>query len=718
MSVSIIKGTNKKPVASQQIADVFASNTELDGNLYLGYPILGTPEGRYAIDALWLSPKYGIVIFDLVEGRDAGQYQERQDSAVNLLEARLKVHKDLVKRRTLLTPIHAYTFAPAATKDESSDETLLASNEQLYDAISQIPEWLPEDLYLFERLLSAIQNISTIRKSRTARKITFQESRGARLKSLEDSIATLDTHQSQAVVETAEGVQRIRGLAGSGKTIVLALKAAYLHAQHPEWTIAVTFNTRSLKGQFQRLINTFCIEQTGEEPDWRALRILNAWGAPGGRERDGIYHQFCNAVSRPYYDFRSAKAQFGAGNEFKGACEQVVRDCPQPSTQYDAILVDEAQDFPPVFLRLCYEFLSVEKRLVYAYDELQSLSGEALPPPEEIFGNDSNNNPRVTLTARGSGSPRHDILLEKCYRNSRPVLVTGHALGFGIYREKPANATTGLVQMFDYPSLWEDVGYEVKSGALEGDSEVVLRRTAKSSPPFLENHSSIDDLVQFKRFDNQSEQNRWVADEIEKNVTQEDLRCEDIIVINSNPLETRDKVGPIRKDLFNRGINSHLAGVDTSPDIFFSSDEESITFTGIYRAKGNEAGMVYIINSDDFQSSTYNLARARNRLFTAITRAKAWVRVLGVGSQMSRLQEEFNRLKDMNFELRFRYPTEEERKKLEIIHRDMTTEEKKRLTNRKKNLEKLVLEMEQGDISIEDLDDDTLERLRNLLRTS
>ena len=36
--------------------------------------------------------------------------------------------------------------------------------------------------------------------------------------------------QGRAVIETVEGVQRIRGLAGSGKTIVLALKAAYLHA--------------------------------------------------------------------------------------------------------------------------------------------------------------------------------------------------------------------------------------------------------------------------------------------------------------------------------------------------------------------------------------------------------------------------------------------------------------------------------------------------------
>ena len=38
-------------------------------------------------------------------------------------------------------------------------------------------------------------------------------------------IRSPDMLQSKAVIETVDGVQRIRGLAGSGKTIVLALKA-------------------------------------------------------------------------------------------------------------------------------------------------------------------------------------------------------------------------------------------------------------------------------------------------------------------------------------------------------------------------------------------------------------------------------------------------------------------------------------------------------------
>ena len=83
--------------------------------------------------------------------------------------------------------------------------------------------------------------------------------------------------------------------------------------------------------------------------------------------------------------------------------------------------------------------------------------------------------------------------------------------------------------------------------------------------------------------------------------------------INTDPLTTRANLGPIRKALLDDNISSHLAGVDTSADLFFMSGAESVTFTVIHRAKGNEAGMVYIVNAQECQSSTYNLARVRNR---------------------------------------------------------------------------------------------------------
>ncbi len=96
--------------------------------------------------------------------------------------------------------------------------------------------------------------------------------------------------------------------------------------------------------------------------------------------------------------------------------------------------------------------------------------------------------------------------------------------------------------------------------------------------------------------------------------------------------------GPLT--VFDKKINSELAGVSTSRDVF--SKTGSVTFTGVFRAKGNEAGMVYIINAHDcFRSySKAMLALNRNRLFTGITRSKGWVRVLGVGAAMAGLKTE------------------------------------------------------------------------------
>lgn len=716
-TVDIIKGTNNKPVASAALTEFFSQQEGLDGQLLLGYPIINSPDGRYPIDAIWISPKRGIIVFDLVEGNNLGEYEERQDDIANKLEARLKPYKDLTEKRRLRIDINCITFGPAIREKSKlrNSEYAVADTSNLTDVINAI-HWENADTTIYELTLSAIESISTIRSSRSKRIVERSDSRGAKLQNLENSIATLDNMQGKAVLETVDGVQRIRGLAGSGKTIVLALKAAYLHTQHPDWRIAVTFNTRSLKGQFHRLINNFCVEQTGEEPDWNMLKIVHAWGAPGGGEKDGIYHQFCRAQGVDYFDFGTAKIRFGPGHEFANVCKKALADASDPKPLYDAILVDEAQDFPVDFLRLCYEILPEPKRLVYAYDELQSLSGSSLPSPEDIFGTLPNGRPRVQFDGESELGQRQDIILNKCYRNSRPVLVTAHALGFGIYRKPTKNSGTGLVQMFDHPQLWKEVGYRVADGELAEGRKVRLRRTEETSPKFLEDHSPIDDLVQFVTFETRAEQAEWVAQAIKRNLELDELRHDDIVVINPDPLTTREQVGPIRRRLLEMGIASHTAGIDTTPDVFFQTDTQSVTFTGIYRAKGNEAGMVYIVNAQDCHSSAHNLATIRNRLFTAITRSKGWVRVVGVGDGMRELVKEFERTKAANFELDFTYPTAAQREQLKIVHRDISTYEKKRLETGQRALSEFIQDIDSGKLHVEDIDEDLRQKLRELLR--
>jgi superfamily I DNA and RNA helicase len=707
--LEVIPGSTKKQVSSKQLARALNDFDFQKAILYTGYPIIGTPEGPFAVDGLLLSRQHGVVIFDLVEGRDVGDYQARLDQAFLKLQAKLLNYTGLSKNRRFAVNISTICYAPAAfslvpSNDTNETAPLISDPKKLVDFISRINQETDSDTY--HLLVSAIQSITSIRARTRKRKTEKPDSRGAKAKVLEESISNLDSHQSSAVIQTIDGVQQIRGLAGSGKTIVLALKVAYLHAQHPDWKIIVAFNTRSLKGHLKRLITMFVLEQTGQEPDFENVHILNAWGAAGDSERAGVYYNFCLENGIPYLDFRSAR--YGSSNEpFNFACEKALASVNTPKEVYDAILIDEAQDLPPSFLQLCYFSLKPPKRLVYAFDELQSLNdSKGFPLPEELFGKNSDGTPRVTLREPVTPEePNPDIILEKCYRNSRPILVTAHALGFGIYR------TNGLVQMFEEPSLWEDIGYQVKEGELADGKRVRLARTSESSPLFLERHSPINDLIQMHRFANEAEQDEYLCKEILKNLSEDELNPEDIIVINSDAITTRNEVTNSRALLFEKGIKTELAGVSTKPDVFFNDD--SVTFTGIYRAKGNEAPMVYIMNAQHLAAG-YRLNINRNVLFTAITRSKAWVRIIGYGDKMDILVKEFEKVKQNGFELDFVYPTPEERQRLRIYYKsDKQKQDKRKI--RYAMLRKTLDAFEAGEIDFKDIPADVRVRLKELL---
>lgn len=700
--LNIVRGDLKnKPVSSSLLSKYFdAIKDKYEGTLYIGYPIIGTTQGGFQIDALLVTREKGVVIFNIIEGKELPvNYQEIQDECYTKLSSKLIQHKGLTNKRSLVVEISPVTFAPAYqnTRNIDIDYPVIHDEEGLYSFLDKI-EWAYNEY--FEELVSVLQTITSIRRGRSRDYVRKVDSRGAKLKKLEDSIANLDQRQSSAVIETVDGVQRIRGLAGSGKTIILALKVAYLHAKNPEWKIAVTFNTRALKGQFKKLITQFTYENINDEPNWDNIDIIHAWGTTSS---EGIYFNLCKEHNVEYLDFSSAQYA-SPGKEFEYVCEKAMKQISQYKAKYDLIVVDEAQDFSNSFLRICYNLLKSPKRLVYAYDELQSLNTKQMQSPEGIFGNDSSGKPIVSLENKAD-KPKEDIILYKCYRNSLEVLTSAHALGFGIFRNQ-------LVQMFDNSSLWNDIGYEVVGGKLGDGQMVELSRDEETSPQFLSEHSPIDDLLIFKDFRDNNEQVDYVVNEIVKNIREEELKLDDIIVINPDPYTTKKVVGVFRDKLFQKGINSSLAGVSSSPDIFYTDD--AITFTGIYRAKGNEAAMVYIINAQYCYTGS-DLAKKRNILFTAMTRSKAWVRVCGYGEAMKELKKEYLVVKNNTFKLNFRYPTAEEREHMNIVNRDMSTHEKNKIEKSSKNLKELFDDIINGKIQKEDLPKELREKLKKLL---
>ncbi len=104
------------------------------------------------------------------------------------------------------------------------------------------------------------------------------------------------------------------------------------------------------------------------------------------------------------------------------------------------------------------------------------------------------------------------------------------------------------------------------------------------------------------------------------------------------------------------GLQAHIPGQTSSRDEIFR--EGSIAITHIYRAKGNEAPVVFVVNSD-YCESPYGIKQRRNILFTAMTRSRAWTYVVGVGDRMDQICTELQKIKDDEFSLDFHYPTKE-----------------------------------------------------------
>jgi superfamily I DNA and RNA helicase len=239
LSLDVVYGESRDRLFAARLAEQVQS-AATEGTIYLGYPVLATADERVSIDALLVSREHGLVAFRIAEGlpqndADWDTCIDEQDRLYTALESNLQRHNSLRSRRRLALEIVTVTVFPSAVAPPEHEAN---SYYCALTDVSAILAGLPginEDIYT--ALQAALQRVTTIKPAKRRNEVSRADSRGAILKSIEKGIANLDQWQKQAAIESPDGPQRIRGLAGSGKTVVLALKAAYLHSQHPDWLI-------------------------------------------------------------------------------------------------------------------------------------------------------------------------------------------------------------------------------------------------------------------------------------------------------------------------------------------------------------------------------------------------------------------------------------------------------------------------------------------------
>lgn len=670
-----IIGTKVHDVAIDTLIDAIENVAEEDASFYVGYPVAATIEASVTVPALLISAKYGLVCFDVVpsaRSEDVAELKQRQRRVVLPLKSKLLSNPDLAGEDDLAFKVNAITFALSSDGSQILLDNRTATVENLPVALGQCS---PFDAKLLPSINAAIERVANIRPKSKRQIAKSPTSKGSILKRIESEIANLDSWQKAAAIETPDGPQRIRGLAGSGKTVVLALKAAYLHGEHPDWRIGVTFHTRALKQHLAGLIRRFYFDDFRDEPDQDRLMVVHSFGS---QSEIGIYSEICRNYGVPTRNFTYAKRLYGSSGAFQGVCAELLQIVEKdPRVIFDALLIDEAQDLPKEFLRLAY-LCTRDHRIAWAYDDLQNLGDYQMMSLKDTFGTDANGAPLVRLENLPK-KPRQDIILPKCYRNTPWALVTAHALGSGIYRSK-------LVQHPDDPILWSEIGYEVVEGELKLGSSVVLQRSPDASPKFLLELLQPEDAVMFLPFESDIAQFSGVAKMIKDDLSSGELYPHDIAVVFPNAIEAEKRGMVFRQFLADEGISSHMVGVTSSRDAF--TFEGQVALSGPYRAKGNEAPMVYVMDAD-FCAGGIELIKKRNILFTAITRSRGWVRICGQGEAMASLGAEFSALVANSYRLRFKMPTEEELRQMRTLYRDITATELKKADEFKRAFERL-----------------------------
>ncbi|HET7116398.1 MAG TPA: ATP-binding domain-containing protein, partial [Hanamia sp.] len=446
---------------------------------------------------------------------------------------------------------------------------------------------------------------------------------------------------------------------------VLALKAAIAHLRNPNAVIVYTFYTKSLYQYIQRLITRFYRQYDDKDPDWGKLKILHAWG---GISNPGIYYEACERHQSYYYNFELA-AQNDRSYPFNFACAELLKS--ELTPMYDYIFIDEGQDFPISFLKLCLR-LADKGKIVWAYDELQTIFQTKTPDISEV------------LDKSEYKGLEEDIILYKCYRNPREILIAAHAIGFGLYGKR-------IVQMIENKEYWQDIGYKVIEGEFKEGQRIVIERPQENSLETISKFFKKNEIVKFHVSDSVIEEVQQTVRNIEDDLEQ-GLLPDDILVIVLDDRNAKDYLSGIQKILASKNIKSNNIHSDKFNLKDFSLPNH-VTLSTVHKAKGNENYSVHIMGIDALYALDPTI-RQRNLMFTAMTRAKGWISLTGTGRNANLWCKEIITALSKFPNLEFTFPSSHE---LKIMKRDIK-ENAVRKSRQAKMLDDLLTEMSPEEI--------------------
>ncbi|WP_411976390.1 ATP-binding domain-containing protein [Sulfitobacter faviae] len=173
----------------------------------------------------------------------------------------------------------------------------------------------------------------------------------------------------------------------------------------------------------------------------------------------------------------------------------------------------------------------------------------------------------------------------------------------------------------------------------------------------------------------------WIATEVERFIGA-GLNPEDILIISLDDRHAKGYFRKITTFLSERGIASNNVIADPYNEPPFTISNK-VTLSTVYRAKGNEAALIFALGVESVSLRTRD---GRNKLFTAFTRTKAWLRVSGISTGAKRVMKELAEAGNNTPYIRFVMPDPAE---IDTIQRGFSKKQQIAQAARKKYLESL-----------------------------
>lgn len=436
------------------------------------------------------------------------------------------------------------------------------------------------------------------------------------LEKVKKNIVLFDGDQTRFIYrEFSNKIVTIQGLSGTGKTELLLHKLKDIYLKEKNSKIFFTCHSVALANTLkERVPSFFNFMKVDEQIEWKKrLWVSRAWGS----QKDinsGLYSYICNFYNIPFLGF-GYNVDY---NKIFSEALDFLNNIPSEDFEYafDYILVDERQDFPEVFFKVCEK---VAKEKVF-------IAGDVF---QDIFENLDKKQLEV------------DIILNKCYRTDPRTLMFAHSVGLGLFEKNKFN-------WFDDEG-WRALGYILERDDNNNELHLTREPIRRFEDIETDNFESVEIVTSTHTNKIVSIINKIIAKD--KNTKPDDIS---IILLDDNKkiYQYIDTLSNNINTAFNWTVNR---GYETKQKI-----ENTLYISNPNNIKGLE--FPYVICVTGGIQNTY---KYRNILYTMLTRSfiQSYL-LLNPTENLEEIEKGLSIINDKKY-IRTVEPTEEEKEKIQ-----------------------------------------------------